>query len=123
MAAPLMAGNDIANMDARVREILLNREVIAVDQDALGIQGHRVRRAGDLEVWSRPLADGGRAVVLFNRGSDPAEISTMWTELGYPPKLSVDVRDLWAHKSLGHEAGKFSATVPAHGVVMVRLTP
>ena len=123
MAAPLMAGNDIANMDARVRDILLNKEVIAVDQDRLGIQGHRVRDDGDLEVWSKPLADGGRALVLFNRGPVAAEIAAKWTELDYPSKMSAEIRDLWAHKSLGRKAGSFSATVPSHGVVMVRVTP
>jgi alpha-galactosidase len=124
MAAPLMAGNDIANMDARVRDILLNKDVIAIDQDGLGMQGHRVRDDGDLEVWSKGLADGGRAVVLFNRGLQPAGIAAKWTELGYPAKLSAEVRDLWAaHKSLGRKSGGFSAAVPAHGVVMVRITP
>jgi len=123
MAAPLMAGNDIENMDARVREILLNKEVIAIDQDKLGVQGHRVRDDGDLEVWSKPLADGSRALVLFNRGAQPAEIATEWAELGYPAKMSAEVRDLWAHKSLGRKVGSFSATVPSHGVVMVRVTP
>jgi alpha-galactosidase len=118
-----MAGNDIANMDARVRDILLNKEVILVDQDRLGIQGHRVRDEGDLEVWSKPLADGSRALVLFNRSAQPAEITAKWSELGYPSKLSAEVRDLWAHKSLGRKVGSFSATVPSHGVVMVRVTP
>ncbi|MGO4779760.1 glycoside hydrolase family 27 protein, partial [Lysobacter sp. 2RAB21] len=66
MAAPLLAGNDIASMDKATGEILLNREVIAVDQDPLGVQGRRVRDDGDLEAWSKPLADGGRAVILFN---------------------------------------------------------
>jgi alpha-galactosidase len=123
MAAPLLAGNDIANMNARVRDILLNKEVIAIDQDPLGIQGHRVRDDGDQEVWSKPLADGGRAVVLFNRGAQPAEIGATWIELGYPAKLAAEIRDLWAHRSLGRKSGGFSATVPAHGVVMVRVTP
>jgi alpha-galactosidase len=123
MAAPLMAGNDIENMDARVKDILLNKDVIAIDQDKLGIQGHRVRDDGDLEVWAKPLADGGRAVVLFNRSAQPAEISTQWVELGYPPKMSAEVRDLWAHKSVGRKTGGFAATVPSHGVVMVRVTP
>jgi alpha-galactosidase len=123
MAAPLLAGNDIANMDARVRDILLNKEVIAIDQDRLGIQGHRVRDDGDFEVWSKPLADGSRALVLFNRSFQSAEIAANWTELGYPPKISAEVRDLWMHKSLGRKTGGFSATVPSHGVVMVRVTP
>ncbi|MGH1559134.1 hypothetical protein ACRAWD_18525 [Caulobacter segnis] len=54
MAAPLIAGNDVANMDADTRDILLNKEVIAVNQDRLGVQGRRVRDDGDLEVWSKP---------------------------------------------------------------------
>jgi alpha-galactosidase len=123
MAAPLMAGNDIESMEARVREILLNKEVIAIDQDTSGVQGRRVRQQGDLEVWSKQLADGGRAVVLFNRGAQPAEMAAKWTEIGYPDKLSAEVRDLWTHKSLGRKKGGFSATVPSHGVVMVRVTP
>jgi alpha-galactosidase len=123
MAAPLMAGNDIANMNARVRGILLNKEVIAIDQDRLGIQGHRVRRDGDLEVWSKPLADGSRALVLFNAGAQSAEVSAQWTDLGYPQKLSAEVRDVWEHKSLGRKTGGFSATIPSHGVVMVRVIP
>jgi alpha-galactosidase len=123
MAAPLMAGNDIAKMDARVANILLNKEVIAIDQDRLGSQGHRVRDDGDLEVWSKQLGDGSRALVLFNRSSQPAEIAAKWTELGYPSNMSAEVRDLWAHKSLGRRRGGFSATVAAHGVVMVRVLP
>ncbi len=123
MAAPLMAGNDIENMDARVKAILLNREVIAIDQDSLGVQGHRVRADGDLEVWSKQLADGGRAVVLFNRGPEAAQIAVKWSEIGYPDRLAAQVRDLWAHESLGRRSGGFSATVPSHGVVMIRVMP
>jgi alpha-galactosidase len=123
MAAPLMAGNDLTNMDAHVRDILLNEEVIQIDQDSLGVQGHRVRREGGLEVWSKQLADGARAVVLFNRGEQAAQIAAKWPDIGYPAKLSAEVRDLWTHKSLGRKAGGFTATVPAHGVVMVRITP
>ena len=123
MAAPLMAGNDVAGMSPETAAILLNKDVIAIDQDPLGVQGHRVRKAGDQEVWARPLADGGRAVILFNRGTAPAEISVDWTDLGYPRGMKAEVRDLWAHKSLGRSAGSFSATVASHGVVMVRLLP
>lgn len=123
MAAPLMAGNDIATMGPETSAILLNTEVIAIDQDPLGVQGHRVRDEGDREVWARPLADGGRAVLLFNRGSAPAAITATWAELGYPKGLTLQARDLWAHKPLGRVAGSFSATVAPHGVVMVRLAP
>ncbi|HEX5601316.1 MAG TPA: glycoside hydrolase family 27 protein, partial [Pyrinomonadaceae bacterium] len=123
LAAPLMAGNDLRSMSREVAEILTNREVIAVNQDSLGMQGRRVKRNGDQEVWARQLADGGRAVVLFNRGPAAAEISVSWTEIGYPPHLSAKVRDLWAGKDLGSQPEKFSAEVPSHGVVMVTIKP
>ena len=123
MAAPLIAGNDVANMDEATRAILLNKAVIAVNQDPLGVQGRRVRDDGDLEVWSKPLADGGRAVILFNRGAETKPIAVDWTELGYPATLKAGVRDLWAHKDLGKMTGRFSANVPSHGVVMVTLRP
>jgi len=123
MAAPLMAGNDIAGMSEATRAILLNKEVIAIDQDPLGAQGRRVRDDGDLEVWSRTLADGGRAVLLFNRGDKPAEIAFDWAEIGYPATVSAEVRDLWAHKPVGRMKGRYAATVAPHGVVMVRVTP
>jgi alpha-galactosidase len=123
LAAPLMAGNDLRNMTNEVREILTNREVIAVDQDSLGMQGRRVKRHGDREVWAKQLADGGRAVVLFNRGPKSQEISVSWTEIGYPQHVAAQVRDLWAHKDLGKLTGKFSAEVPSHGVVMVTIKP
>ena len=123
MAAPLMAGNDVAGMSEATKAILLNKEVIAVDQDALGIQGHRVRDDGDLEVWSRPLADGSRAVILFNRSAAPAEIAVSWPEIGYPATLPANVRDLWEHQDKGKAKGRYAATVAPHGVVMVRVTP
>jgi len=74
LAAPLIAGNDVRNMSDEIREILTNTEVIAVDQDSLGIQGRKVRDDGDFEVWSKPLRDGSRAVVLLDLSSDDTEI-------------------------------------------------
>jgi len=121
MAAPLMAGNDIANMTPATRDILLNKEVIAVDQDRLGRQGRRVWKDGDREVWARPLADGGRAVLLFNRGEAPVEIGFDWGMIDYPAGLKAGVRDLWLHKDVGRVAGRYSATVEPHGVVMLRI--
>jgi alpha-galactosidase len=110
-------------MSAATRTILLNKEVVAVDQDALGQQGRRVRDEGDLEVWSRPLADGSRAVLLLNRGSAPATISVAWPEIGYTGGTKATVRDLWAHKTLGKRQGSFAAPVPSHGAVMVTIKP
>ena len=123
LAAPLMAGNDIRSMTPEIAEILKNKEVIAVDQDPMGLQGRRIRRDGETEVWAKQLNDGGRAVVLFNRSSAEKEISVNWRDIGYPDQLSASVRDLWAHKDLGKLSGSFSARVPSHGVVMVTIKP
>ena len=123
LAAPLLAGNDIAKMSESTRSILLNKEVIAIDQDPMGIQGHRVRKDGDLEVWSKQLADGGRAVILLNRSKAPAKISANWADIGFPDTLHASVRDLWAAKDLGKLSGSYSATIPSHGVVMLRVKP
>ena len=123
LAAPLMAGNDIRSMSGDIRDILTNKEVIAVDQDVLGREGHRVKSAGGLEVWVKQLADGGRAVALLNRTAGQANITAEWTDIGYPGHLSAKVRDLWQHKELGEMTGSFSAPVPSHGVVMVTVKP
>jgi alpha-galactosidase len=123
LAAPLMAGNDIRTMNADIHDILTNKEVIAIDQDALGREGHRVKRGDGLEVWSRQLADGGRAVALLNRTAAEANITVSWTDLGYPDHIAAKVRDLWAKKDLGQKTGAFSAPVPSHGVVMLRIEP
>jgi alpha-galactosidase len=123
LAAPLIAGNDLKNMMPEIKEILTNKEVIAVNQDPLGMEGRRVKEKGDLDVWARQLKDGSRAVVLFNRGSAETEMSVSWEELGYPAHLTAQVRDLWQKKDLGKVSGGFSAKVASHGVVMVKVTP
>ena len=121
MAAPLIAGNDLAAMDMPTRDILLNKDVIAIDQDTLGVQGRRVAQHGDSEVWVRPLAGGGRAVILFNRGAAPVPIAVDWAQLGYPKALRMHVRDLWTHRDLGVMSGGYTAQVAPHDVVMLRL--
>ncbi len=122
-SAPLLAGNDISNMTADTKEILLNKDVIAIDQDPLGRQGHRVKKTGDLEVWSKQLQDGGRAVALLNRGPAAATISVAWTDIGYPDAISASVRDLWTKKESSAVKGNYSVDVPSHGVVMIRVKP
>jgi len=123
LAAPLIAGNDLRNMTPEIHDILTNKEVIAVDQDALGREGRRVWKDGEREVWARPLHDGARAVLLLNRGSSEQAVSVPWEQIGYPGHLAASVRDLWAHRELGRFTGKFSVPVAAHGVVMVTVTP
>jgi alpha-galactosidase len=123
MAAPLMAGNDIAHLDEVTRSILLNKEVIAVDQDALGIQGHRVWKQGDGEVWVKPLSGGARALLLFNRGAQPLAIRATAEQVGMGPRQRARVRDLWAHRAGPRWTGAITATVEPHGVAMFRLDP
>lgn len=123
LAAPLIAGNDLRSMSPEIKAILTNKEVIAINQDALGSQGRRVRKDGDKEIWMKQLKDGSRAVILFNRGGAESEISVNWTELGYPEHLSASVRDLWAGKDLGKMSGKYSAKVASHETVVLRVTP
>ena len=119
LAAPLIAGNDLRNMSPEIRDILTNKEVIAVNQDALGKQGYRLRKEGDQEVWVKLLSDGSRAVVLFNRSEQASKIAVNWSELGLGK--TAKVRDLWSKKDLGNLENSYSATVPRHGVVMVRV--
>jgi len=123
LAAPLMLGNDIRKATPEVLEILLNQEAIAVNQDPLGKQGVKVRDDGDLEVWSKPLHDGARAVVLFNRSAQAANIEFRWTEIGYPAHLDAAVRDLWQKKDQGTFQVGYNAEVAPHGVVMLKVMP
>jgi len=123
MASPLMAGNDVAHMDETTRSILLNKEVIAVDQDRLGAQGHRIWKDVDREIWVKPLAGGGRAVLLFNRGEAPVAIRATAEQLGYPAGVRAKVRDLWAHKDRSRWSGAIDATVGPHSVAMFTVTP
>jgi len=120
MAAPLIAGNDLRNMSQATLDILTNTEVIAVDQDAAGIQGTRVVDNGDLEVWSKPLgaaSSGSRAVALLNRSASTANMTVNWSDIGVSG--SATVRDLWAKADRGAYVGSYSASVPAHDVAML----
>ena len=119
LAAPLLAGNDLRNMSTATRDILCNRDVIAVNQDKAGKQGYRIAKDGDQEVWAKPLSGGNWAVGLFNRGESAAKITVNWSDL----KLSGShpVRDLWQHEDHGKVSGSYSADVPAHGVVLIRV--
>jgi len=119
LAAPLLAGNDLSKMDATTKSILMNKDVIAVDQDRLGIQGDRVSATGPFEVWMKPLAGDAKAVALFNRANFPYPISVQLKSVGFAG--DAHARDLWEHKDLGTVQGSYSATVPAHGVVMLKL--
>jgi alpha-galactosidase len=118
LAAPLLAGNDLSKMDETTKNILINKEVIAVDQDNLGIQGSRT---GPPQIWMKPLSDGAKAVALFNYVTDDeAEPLTLrFKDVGFSGP--VRARDLWAHKDLGILRDSYTVTVPKGGAVMLRI--
>jgi alpha-galactosidase len=124
LAAPLMAGNDLDHMTPEIRDILTNKEVIAVDQDSLGVEGRRVRHTSDgQDVWVKPLSGGRQAVLLLNRSARDQSMTVKWSELGLAPGQNAAVRDLWTHKDLDATTGEFSAMVPSHGVAMIIVRP
>ena len=121
LAAPLLAGNDMTKMTPAALAILTNPEVLVVDQDAAGMQGRRVGQEGPLEVWMKPLGDGSKAVGLFNRGESAMPVTVVFHDLAMGN--AARVRDLWEHKDLGSFKTSFTATVPRHGVVLIRVSP
>ena len=120
LAAPLLAGNDLRNMPAETKELLTNSEVIAVDQDGKGIQGHRFWQEGPLEIWARPLADGSNAVGLFNRSESAIQMTLEFKVIGAPE--AAKLRDLLDHKDLGTAQGSYTTKVPKHGVVLLKVS-
>jgi alpha-galactosidase len=119
LAAPLLAGNDLSKMNQETLDILTNKDVIAVDQDAKGVQGRRVAQEGPLEVWAKPLADGSIAVGLFNRGESTNPVTLNFKDVG--ARSSVRLRDLWQHKDLGSFTGSYTSDVPRHGAILLKV--
>ena len=118
-AAPLLAGNDIRSMSDETKSILLNKEVIAVDQDPLGKQASP-KKDGDLETWVKPLKDGGVAVGVVNYGGSPANATIKAADLGLKG-APRSARDLWKHADVKFASGVYSAQVPSHGTLMLRV--
>ena len=121
LASPLLLGNDLTQMDGFDLNLVENDEVLAVHQDPLGKAADRVSKKDELEVWSRPLADGSLAVGLFNRDEMAMPVSVKWSELGISGAQTV--RDLWRQKDLGTFDDEFSSEVPRHGTLFVKITP
>ncbi len=122
-AAPLWTGNDLTNMDASIRRMYTNSEVVAVNQDPLGAGVSKVQEDNGLEVWSKPLGtigSGMDAVMLLNLRETPADIGIHWRDLGLSGKATV--RDLWTHKDMGEFSDGYEARIPAHGAVLLKVT-
>lgn len=132
LAAPLIAGNDLRNMSRQTIDILTNKEVIAVNQDKLGVQGFKYSTKDSVETWFKPLDNGDWAVCFLNRSKSPQSISWDWKNTSVIDtfaKRSVDtkaitykIRNLWTKKDAGSTKNTFKAIVPPHDVAMLRLT-
>jgi alpha-galactosidase len=118
-AAPLFIGADLSTLDEFTLALLTNDEVLDVDQDPLGRAASRIWKQDRLEIWARPLSDGTTAVGLFNRGLASRQVTVQWSQLGLRGRHTV--RDLWQRRDMGAFDDAFSATVPSHGVVFVKI--
>lgn len=121
LAAPLIVGSDVRSLSDDSIKMLENKDVLAIDQDTLGKQGRLLSQQGDAQVWVKPLANGDRAVALFNRGENAATVSTTATAAGLRHAVAYSVRNLWSH-TVTESGGTLSAAVPAHGVVLYRVS-
>jgi alpha-galactosidase len=123
MAAPLILGNDITSMTQATKDIILNKEVIAVDQDSAGIQGTKIKSSSGLDVWSKPLGSktgDTKAVALFNRNGSAADITVNFSDIGLSGEVTV--RDLWAKTDKGKFTNSFTMNVPSHGTAMLKIS-
>jgi alpha-galactosidase len=123
LAAPLIAGNDVRHMKPEVRDILTNRDVIAIDQDPLGHQGFRYRVDKDKEIWAKELSNKEWAVCILNTGSAPAKITVDLRQLTFLSEQYYDVTDVWSGKPAGKSVEPKSALVDSHDVMLFRLKP
>lgn len=123
LAAPLLAGNDLRTMSDETKDILMNRDVIAIDQDPDGKPMKNLSAAdATAVVLVRPLHSGATAVGLFNRADQPQTVTVKWADAGLAGG-KFTTRDLWKHANVAVSGDVYSASVPAHGVVLLKLTP
>jgi alpha-galactosidase len=120
-SSPLLLGNDMTKIDEFTLNLCNNDEVLDVHQDPLGKTASRVFQQGPLEVWARPLADGSKAVGLFNREEMASKVTARWSDIGVTGKQIV--RDLWRQKDVGEADGEFTMEVPRHGAVLLKIKP
>eukprot|EP01025_Chloroclados_australasicus_P043746 TRINITY_DN4691_c0_g1_i16.p1 TRINITY_DN4691_c0_g1~~TRINITY_DN4691_c0_g1_i16.p1 ORF type:complete len:467 (+),score=42.17 TRINITY_DN4691_c0_g1_i16:78-1478(+) len=125
MKAPLIIGADLRKLEKIYLDILKMKEVIAVNQDLLGVAGDLVKKQGYQEVYAAPLFDGSRAVVFLNRNevSPGRNISISWKRIGYPSSIYANIRDLCKEKDLGVFTGSIRVYVDALDAVMVKVSP
>ena len=132
MASPLFAGNDLRIMKSETLNILTNKEIIAINQDALGIQGFKYQSENGVDVWVKPLFDENWAVIFLNRSDKTQKINFDWKkhiiedkDFKYILNLTsqkYNVRDLWEHIDLGNTNKIFQKELASHDVIAIKLT-
>jgi len=127
LKSPLLIGCDLTKMSSASKATLAAPEVIAVNQDSLGVQGDLVYQLGPMQIWAGPLADGSRVVVVFNRHT-PADvynstITVYFNTIGFLPTTTAVVRDLFSRSDIGTYQGSISVTLPTHSAVIYKVTP
>lgn len=120
LAAPLMAGNDLREMDDSIKGILLNKDAIAINQDVAGIQGSKVYDEGDFEIWKKELDNGDIAVIYFNRNQRSFNYPTLWEEIGVTNNMTV--YDIWKHENIGEVNQLKNLEIEGHSVKFFRLS-
>jgi alpha-galactosidase len=122
MASPLfiqMNENFVVKWSPEIKAILMNREVISVDQDSLGNQGHPIWKDGAIEVWSKDLSDGSVAVAVFNLGNELKQVNIPWEKIQL--KSVKSVRDLWSKQDLRSIIDNYQGSIPAHGSALLKV--
>jgi alpha-galactosidase len=121
LCSPLMIGCDVRSMSAEIAGLLMNPEIIAVNQDALGQQARRIVKNGSLEIWRKRLADGSLALALLNRGSTGQEIAFSAGDIGLLDTYKGVVRDLWKGQDVTDFKPEFSCLVEPHNTVVLKI--
>jgi alpha-galactosidase len=133
LAAPLISGNDIRNMSKETLEILTNKEAIAIDQDALGVECYKLFDRGDFEVYAKPLSNNELAICFLNRGNSPINFEFKWKDFPISDGISgksynfgkteYKLHDCWQKKDAGSTLLPFKSTIQPHDVILLRVKP
>jgi alpha-galactosidase len=122
-AAPLMMGCDVRSMNENTKTTLMNKDVIAIDQDSLGRQGFRVWRKDGIEAYKKPLTGKKVAIAFLNRNSTPGKVTVPFGELELDPKAEYTAYDVWKHAAVSQPKGSLSADLQSHETQVFVLTP
>jgi alpha-galactosidase len=133
LAAPLIAGNDMFRMSKKTQEILTNKNVIAIDQDSLGVEGFKIKSDNEIETWVKPLQNGDWIICFLNRGKVDGSITFSWNNVMIIDPVSkkefaankkvYSIKDVWAEQNVGTTEKDYISKIASHDVILLRLHP